>query len=79
MGPAIIPALENIKQKVLIPEKDIELIWADTQCNELHGMKKVVDMWLQKKEIDVIIGDGCSTICNPVSSLASAWNVPMVS
>ena len=79
IGPAILPALEYIKTKELIPGYQIKMHWADTECNQLSGIKKILDLWLHHKTIDVIIGDGCSTVCIPLSYMASAWNIPMVS
>ena len=78
MGPAILPALEYIRREELIPGYEIELLWADTECRKLTGMRKTVDLWL-KHGADVIIGDACSTVCITVSLMASVWNIPMVS
>ena len=78
MGPAILPALDNVRKKEFIPGFEIEMHWADTKCDKLSGMKKIMDLWLHHG-VDVIIGDGCSVICSPVSFMASVWNVPMVS
>ena len=78
MGPAILPALDNVRKKEFIPGFEIEMHWADTKCDKLSGMKKIIDLWLHHG-VDVIIGDGCSIICSPVSLMASVWNVPMVS
>ena len=78
MGPAILPALENIREKELIPGYDIKIYWADTEFDQLIGMQKLMDIWVEN-DIDVIIGDGCSTLCIPFSMLASTWNIPIVS
>ena len=78
IGPAILLALENIRKNELIPGYDIEVHWRDTECEKLVGLKKTMDFWAHHG-IDVIIGDGCSPVCIPVSMMASVWNIPMVS
>jgi hypothetical protein len=42
-------------------------------------MKAALDIWNIHKDLDVIFGDICSTVCLPVSQLASVWNIPMIS
>ena len=42
-------------------------------------MRGTVDMWMSSGGLDVIIGDGCSVVCQPVSLLAAAWGIPVVS
>ena len=39
----------------------------------------LMDTWKIHKDLDVIIGDGCSRICRPVSLLAAVWNIPVIS
>ena len=43
------------------------------------GMKKLIDIWRDNQDLDVIIGDACSMVCHPASLLASVWNVPIIS
>ncbi len=38
-----------------------------------------VELWSSFTDIDVILGDGCSVVCQPVGLLAAAWNIPVVS
>ena len=78
IGPAILPALKNVKKKELIPGYEVEMHLIDTLCDKLMGMKKIMDLWLHHG-VDVIIGDGCSTVCLPVSLIASVWNIPIIS
>ena len=54
MGPAILPALENVKKNHLIPGYEIEMHWADTKCDELFGMKMIMDLWLHQFSLAVI-------------------------
>ena len=79
MGPAILPALKAVQELELLPGYEIEMYWSDTKCRGVLGMKKVYEIWMINRDIDVIIGDACSAVCHPLSLLASAWNVPMVS
>ena len=79
MGPVILQALENIKDRGLLSNYDIELCWRDTQCDKVVGVKMLIDIWRDNQDLDVIIGDACSEICYPASFLASVWNVPMIS
>ena len=43
------------------------------------GMKKLIDIWRDNQDLDVIIGDACSEVCYPASLLASVWNIPIIS
>ena len=36
-------------------------------------------MWSEVDDLDAFIGDGCSVVCQPVSLLAAAWRIPVVS
>ena len=42
-------------------------------------MKAVLDMWASLGELDAIIGDTCSVVCQPLGLLSAAWNIPQVS
>ena len=79
MGPVILQALENIKDRGLLSNYDIELHWRDTQCDKAIGVKMLIDIWRDNQDLDVIIGDACSIVCYPASLLASVWNVPIIS
>ena len=35
--------------------------------------------WSRSKDLDALIGGGCSIVCQPVSLLAAAWSLPVVS
>ena len=63
MGPVILKALENIKNRRLLSNYDVELHWRDTQCDKSVGIRKVIDVWKENQDLDVMIGDGCSTVC----------------
>ena len=57
-------------------------------CHTLHTklnfvsffiFKVIVDLWDSVTDLDAIIGPGCSTGCQPVSLLAAAWGIPIIS
>ncbi len=58
---------------------EIKWVWRDSYCEPRHGMQMMVDMWNSVPDLDAIIGDGCSSVCQPVSLLAAAWGIPVVS
>ena len=43
------------------------------------GFHAAVDAWQSMGGLDAVIGAGCSVVCQPVSLLAAAWNIPIVS
>ncbi len=75
---AVIIAIEEIHRRQLLPGYEIEWIWRDSYCEPRHGMAMAVDMWTSV-DLDAIIGDGCSVVCQPVSLLAASWNIPAIS
>ena len=48
-------------------------------CFPSLGVKMAVEAWMTSPDLDGIIGDTCSVVCQPVALLAAAWNIPMVS
>lgn len=44
-----------------------------------HGVKAAVDIWNRTRYVDGFIGGGCSVVCVPVSLLAAAWGLPVIS
>ena len=79
IGPGIILGIEEVHRRQILPGYDIEWIWRDSQCEPNRGMQMAVDMWASVQDLDAIIGDGCSNVCQPVSLLAAAWGIPMIS
>ena len=79
MGPVILQALDNVKNRGLLLNYDIELHWRDTKCDKRIGVKMLIDIWRDNQDLDVIIGDACSEICYQASMLASVWNIPIIS
>ena len=36
-------------------------------------------MWERAADLDMVLGAGCSVVCQPVSLMTAAWNLPTVS
>ena len=45
----------------------------------LSGFREAVSVWQEAADLDMILGDGCSVVCQPISLLTAAWNIPTVS
>ena len=79
MGSAIDVAIKEIKNRGLLPGYDFQWVLRDSQCAPQKGMEMAVDVWSSVPDLDVMIGPACSVVCTPVSLLAAAWNIPVVS
>ena len=79
IGSAVSIAIEEVHRRQLLPGYEIEWIWRDSYCEPRRGMAMAIDMWASVDHLDGIIGDMCSVVCQPVSLLAAAWNIPVVS
>ncbi len=79
IGSAIILGIEEVQRRQILQGYDIEWVWRDSQCEPKRGVQMAVDMWDSVPDLDAILGDGCSNVCQPVSLLASAWGIPMMS
>ncbi len=77
---AIILGIDEVGNRELLPGYEIDWIWRDSYCESSRGMAMAVDIWTSVPGgVDGIIGDGCSVVCQPVSLLAAAWGIPVVS
>ena len=45
----------------------IRWIWRDTYCKPRQAVRMAVEVWKNVDHLDVILGDGCSTGCEPVN------------
>ena len=79
VGAAIILGVEEVYRRNILPGYDIEWVWRDSHCEPRRGMQMMVEMWESVGDLDGIIGDGCSVVCQPVSLLAAAWGIPVIS
>lgn len=71
-------ARREIRQLHLLDEYNIVLKIQDTSCDGRMGMKAAVEMWSSDSGLDAIVGDICSTVCEPTGLLSAAWNIPQV-
>ena len=79
VGSAIILGIEEVYRRQILPGYRIDFVWRDSGCIVYHGIRNVIDMWSSVDDIDAIIGDGCSVVCQPLSFLAEAWGIPVIS
>ncbi len=77
IGTAFVLGLKEVEQRQILPGYVIKWIWRDSYCEPRRGMSMVIDMWASV-DLDGIIGDGCSSVCQPQALLAAAWNIPVV-
>ncbi len=76
---AIVLGIREVHKRQLLPGYEIEWIKRNSYCEPRHGMAMMVDVWASVDDLDGIIGDGCSAVCQPQALLAAAWNIPVVS
>ena len=78
LGPScaggILVALDDIKKRGLV-SVPLSWTWNDTNCNSKVGVSAALNLGT----VDVFIGGGCSTVCEPVSLLSSAFQIPFIS
>ncbi len=79
IGSAILVGIDEVNHRQLLPMYDIKWVLRDTYCEPKRGMAMAVDIWASVDDLDGIIGDGCSVVCQPVSLLAAAWGIPVIS
>ena len=61
IGSAIVLGIREVRRRGILPGFDIEFVFRDSYCKARRGMQMAVDMWSAVEDLDVIIGDGCST------------------
>ena len=79
IGSAIILGINEVHTRQLLPGYSIEWVLADPQCEPRRGMQVAVDIWNSVPDLDGFISDGCSVVCQPMSLLAAAWKIPVIS
>ncbi len=75
---AIVLGIREVHKRQLLPGYEIEWIKRNSYCEPQRGMAMLVDMWASVEDLDGIIGDGCSVVCQAQGLLAAAWNIPVV-
>mmetsp|Transcript_1951 Transcript_1951/g.2161 ORF Transcript_1951/g.2161 Transcript_1951/m.2161 type:complete len:767 (-) Transcript_1951:124-2424(-) len=61
----------------ILPNHTLEPVANDTECDEGKGLLEFTEF--RTRGIQAIVGAGCSVVSTPISSLATYWNIPMVS
>ncbi len=79
VGSAIILGINEIEKRQLLPGYEIEWLLRNDACEARRGMHKAVQIWHSVEKLDAIIGSGCSVVCQPLSLLAAAWGIPIIS
>ena len=68
IGSAIILAIEELDRRQILPGYKVDWIMRDDHCEQLRGMQMLVEMWGESdKSLDVIVGPGCSVVCQPLA------------
>ena len=79
MASGFLIGLDKVKELDLLHGYNIEWKMRNTQCKGSIGISELLDMWSEMTDLDIIIGDACSVVCQPAGQLAAAWGLPMIS
>ncbi len=79
IGGAFVVGLEEVRRRNILPGYNIQWQFRDSACSAMVGIRGVIEIWKNVEDLNAIIGPGCSIYCEPVSILAAAWNIPVVS
>ncbi len=79
IGSAIELGIKEVHRRQLLPGYQVKWIWRDSYCEPRRGLQMLIDMWASVDDLDGIIGDVCSSVCQPQALLAAAWGIPVVS
>jgi len=64
----------------ILPHTTLKMVAADTQCNANRGLMSLLDLFaVQGNDVDVILGAGCSSVCEPITFLSNAWDIAEIS
>lgn len=77
IGGAVVVALEEINNRQLLSEYNIEWFWEETKCEARHGLGAALKL-LNSHPLSAYIGGGCSVVCEHVALLSDAVNLPEV-
>lgn len=75
---AVHVATAELQRRKLLEGYTFRVIPFDSKCDSRLGMSGTVALRMAEG-LDVIIGDGCSRVCQPQALLSAAWNIPVVS
>lgn len=74
---ALLYAVENVQNRSLLPNYEIQLNYGDSKCSEIHGPLVAIDMHIRQMA-DVFIGPGCDYAVAPVARYSPHWNIPVI-
>lgn len=75
---AMFLAIDDVnKNKDLLPNHELKLVWADTECDWKRTVRIQLDM-MKDQNVDAFIGGGCAG-CEAIARNAGAENIPIIS
>ena len=76
--PAIDLAVETVATREILPNYNITVLSADSQCSEILGPLAAIDFHMNE-HVNVLIGPVCDYAIAPVARLSAYWNVAVLS
>ena len=65
--------------KTLLAGRVLEYDWADSGCSAKQGLAAMGELLGGQKNIDAVMGPGCSSACELTSYLSTAARIPQIS
>lgn len=72
-------ARREIRRLHLLDDYNIILRFGDSNCHGPTAMKAAIRLRTSDEGLDALLGDACSSACEPTGLLTAAWNIPQVS
>ncbi len=79
VGSAIILGIQEVYDRDILPGYKIQWLLRDDYGEPRRGMQVAVDIWDSVEDLDGFIGPLCGAVVKPVSLLATAWGIPVIS
>lgn len=73
--PGIRYAIDTLKKR--LPQLNMIVNYGDSQCSEIYGPLKAIDMFYNKSA-DVFIGPACDYAVAPIARFSPHWNIPVI-
>ncbi len=77
-APAIQIAVEKVKATSLLPNHDLVVKYADSQCSAKWGPLAAFNFY-RNRDVHVFLGPVCDYVLAPVARYAPEWNLPVIS
>ncbi|XP_060073903.1 atrial natriuretic peptide receptor 3-like [Ylistrum balloti] len=77
VAPAMSIAVEKVKDMQLLPNRNLSIKFADSNCNVADGINEAINYYV-RKEVDVFFGPCCDYAAAPVARQIRYWNIAMV-